>query len=431
MTDISFSRDWDADARDRDASDPLRAFRGRFYVPDGTIYLDGNSLGLLSRDAREATEHVLDQWREHGVSGWTNAAPVPWFTLAESLAERVGRLVGARPGTVAVTGSTTVNLHQLLATFYDPGRTDRRRILCEALAFPSDRYAIESHLRLRGKDPDRDLALVGVGADGLLDEGEIVAAMTPDVQIAVLPSVVYTTGQLLDVEFITRAAGARGVLVAWDCSHGIGAAPHRLDDWSVDFAFWCHYKYLNAGPGSVGGLYVNRRHWGCRPGLAGWFGSRKDRQFDMATDMTPAVDAGALQIGTPHLLSLAPLDGSLRIHEEAGMVAIRTKSLALTAFLRALFVAELSDAGFGFATPEPDARRGGHLAVTHPAAADLSRALRAAGVVPDFRRPNILRLAPVALYNTFADCVAVVRRLRTILESGDYRTGRPGDELVT
>lgn len=417
------------EARRRDADDPLRAFKDRFYLPPGgALYLDGNSLGLLSKDAEASTLRVLAEWRDLGVEGWTEAEQ-PWFTFAERLAEGIAPLMGAEPGGVAVTGSTTGNLHQLLATLFEP-RAGRARILIDALAFPSDVYAIESHLRLRGLDPTVHLIRVPSREDRLLEEEDIVSALTPDIALAVLPSVVYTTGQLLDMARLTAAARQRGILIGWDCSHSIGAVPHALDAEGADFAFWCHYKYLNAGPGAVGGLYLNRRHWVKAPGLAGWWGSLKDRQFDMAHGFTPAMDASALQVGTPPLLALAPLEGALTLHREAGIDRIRTRSLALTDFLRRLVRTELSDYGFTFATPEADHRRGGHLALIHPDATRLAKALRRVGVVPDFRPPDILRLAPVALYTSFSDCVEAVNRLQRILETGEHTAQAQGRELV-
>lgn len=420
--------DFSAQARRRDEADPLRGFRARFYLPPGRIYLDGNSLGLLSRDAETCILRVLEEWKSLAVEGWTEAAP-PWFFLAEELSKGVAPLVGANADEVIVTGSTTVNLHQLLATLYVPGG-GRSRILTDALSFPSDVYALQSHLRLRGLSPETHLVRVPAGADGwTLSEDDLIAAMTDDVQIAVLPSVVYTSGQLLDMARLTRAARERGILIGWDCSHSVGAVPHALSDWGADFAFWCHYKYLNAGPGSVGGLYLNRRHFDKAPGLAGWFGSRKDRQFDMSHAFTPARGAGALQIATPHILSLAPLQGALALHHEAGMPRLRAKSLALTAFLRDVIAQEIE--GIEFATPCEDDRRGGHVSLVHPEALRIGKALRSAGVVPDFRPPNLLRLAPVPLYTSFADCREAVRRLKTILTTRAYETQADQREVVS
>ena len=418
------------EAQQRDNDDPLRSFRSHFYpLENDAIYLDGNSLGLLSREAEAATLQILEQWKRFAVEGWTEADP-PWFTLPETIAAQVAPLVGASPDEVIVTGSTTVNLHQLLATLFDPTNKTRPKILADALAFPSDIFAIESHLNLRGLDPTEHMVKI-LSRDGFtLHEDDILAALTPDIQIAVLPAVVYTSGQLLSLQRITSEARQRGIVIGWDCSHSIGAVPHHFTDWDVDFAFWCHYKYLNAGPGAVGGLYLNRRHFDKSPGLAGWFSSRKERQFDMTHTLSPADGAGALQIGTPHILSLAPLSGSLSLHHAAGMERLRAKSLALTDFLRRAVVAELSDFGVTIATPIRDDERGGHLALVHPDAAQISRALRVSGVIPDYRPPNIIRLAPVPLYNSLGDCWEAVQRLREILETGKHREITDGSGLV-
>jgi len=419
-----------AEAARLDASDPLAGFRERFYLPGAdTIYLDGNSLGLLSRDAEASLRQTVDAWRDLAIGGWTDA-PDPWFYLPERLASLLAPLVGAAPDEVIATGSTTVNLHQLLATFFDPTEPLRNKILSDAIAFPSDIYAIESQLRLRGLDPRTHLAFVASSDGRTLTDADIATAFTPDVQIAILPSVVYASGQLLDMAGITRAAHKRGIRIGWDCSHSIGALPHSLSAWDADFAFWCHYKYLNAGPGAVGGLYVNRRYHGHLPGLAGWFSSRKDRQFAMSHTLTPAEGAGALQIGTPHILSLAPLIGALGLLAEAGIEPLRRKSLALTAFLRKAIEARLSRYGVTIATPVEDGRRGGHLALVHPEAAALSRALRQAGVIPDYRPPDIIRLAPVALYNTFADCHRAVERLQRLLEYGTHRSQSTATDII-
>lgn len=418
------------EAHQRDNDDPLRSFRDHFYgLENNVIYLDGNSLGLLSREAEAATLQVLEQWKRLGVEGWTEASP-PWFTLPETIAAQTAPLVGASPDEVIVTGSTTVNLHQLLATLFDPTNKTRPRILADALAFPSDIFAIESHLRLRGLDPASHLVKIGSRDGFTLHEDDIMAALTPDIQLAVLPAIVYTSGQLLPMQRITAEARQRGILVGWDCSHSIGAVLHRFTHWDVDFAFWCHYKYVNAGPGAVGGLYLNRRHFGKQPGLAGWFSSRKERQFDMTHTLSPADGAGALQIGTPHILSLAPLSGSLSLHHAAGMERLRAKSLALTDFLRRAVAAELSEFGVTIVTPLRDDERGGHLALVHGDAAQISRALRVSGVIPDYRPPNIIRLAPVPLYNSFHDCWEAVQRLRSLLETGKHREITEGSGLV-
>lgn len=303
----------------------------------------------------------------------------------------------------------------MLATLFTP-TPGRNTILGDELNFPSDAHAIASHLRLRGLDPAHHYREVCSRDGRTLDEADIVAAFTPDVQLAVLPAVLYTSGQLLDVARLTREAQARGIVVGWDCSHSIGAVPHTLAAAGADFAFWCSYKYLNAGPGAVGGLYLHRRHHGRAPGLAGWWGVRTDRRFAMAHAHEAAADASALHVGTPHVLSLAPLQGSLELFAAAGGIApLRTKSLALTAWLRECTETLLAGTDVTIVTPREDHRRGGHLALAHPEAWRICQALKAAGVVPDFRPPDLIRLAPAAFYTTFSDCVEAVRRLREIL----------------
>jgi kynureninase len=411
-----------------DAADPLAHLRAHFYLPEGQIYLDGNSLGLLSRESEAATLKVLDQWKRLAVDGWTRAEP-PWFSFAEELSRLLAPLVGAAPEEVIAANSTTVNLHQLLATLFQPqGR--RTKLLIDSLAFPSDSYAVRSHLRLRGLEPAAHLVVVP-SRDGLtLDEDEILAAMTAEVHTAVLPSVVYTSGQLLDMERLAAGARQRGVLLGLDCSHSIGALPHRLSEWGVDFAFWCHYKYLNSGPGGAGGLFLHRRHFGRAPGLAGWWGSDKSRQFDMAPEITPAAGAGALQIGTPSILSLAPLQGALELVTAAGIAEIRQKSLRQTEYLMALADTYLSEHGFTVANPREPERRGGHVALAHPEAARIARALKDAAVVPDYRPPHIVRLAPVAHYTTFAECLEAVQRLRTIIQTRAHERYPPARDLI-
>jgi kynureninase len=415
-----------AAALDRD--DRLSGLRAAFHLPPGQVYLDGNSLGPLSVPAEKALVRVLREWRELGVSGWLGGDP-PWFGMAEAAAARVARLVGAAAEEVTVANSTTVNLHQLLATLFTPV-PGRDSIVMDAGAFPSDLYAVRSHLSLRGLDPGRCLRLVAPKPRGLLDEAALMSALRSDVALAVFPSVVYTTGQLLPLAQLAAVAHARGVLLGLDLSHSIGLMPHALGDWGVDFAFWCHYKYLNAGPGAIGGLFINRAHFGRSPGLGGWFGSRKERQFDMAPVQEPAEGAGSLQIGTPPILSLAPLLGSLELTEHAALEAIRAKSLALTGFIRELFERFIEAHGVELVTPRPSNCRGGHLAFRHPAASQICAALRREGVVPDFRPPDLIRIAPGPLYTRFHDCVEAMNRFHFIIVNERYLDLPTGRELV-
>jgi kynureninase len=369
---------------------------------------------------------VVEEWKTLGIGGWADATP-PWLTLAETAAEKLASIVGVAPDEICITGQTTANLHQLLATLFEPecescgARTNhaphhhRTVILGDALNFASDTYALASHLRLRGLDPATHLRLIRSRDGRTLRLDDLIDSFTDDVQLAVLPAVVFTSGQLLDVATLTRKARERGIIIGWDLSHSIGAVPHALDRDGADFAFWCNYKWLNAGPGAVGGLFLNRRHFDRAPGLAGWWGVRADRRFAMSPEHEPAAGATALHIGTPHILSLAPLLGSLELIAEAGGVAaLRAKSLALTDFLAERIDAELASLGFTIVTPRGHLARGGHLALAHPDAWRICQALKAVGVVPDFRAPDLIRLAPSPLYTTFADCAEAIARLKNI-----------------
>ncbi|MDI1335443.1 MAG: kynureninase [Lacunisphaera sp.] len=413
-----------------DQADPLARFRAEFHLPSGQVYLDGNSLGLLSRRAEGHLQRVIGEWRALGISGWTDAAP-PWISLSETIAAQLAPLIGAASDEVAVTGSTTTNLHQLLATFFDPANP-RNIIVADELNFPSDLHALQSHLRQRGLDPARHLRLVRSHDGRTLRPADILAALAPDVQLLVLSLVQFTSGQLLDAAALTRAAHARGLLIGFDCSHSIGAVPHALDADGVDFAFWCSYKYLNAGPGAVGGLYLNRRHFHRAPGLAGWWGVRPDRRFALTALHEPAAGASALHIGTPHLLSLAPLAGSLEIITEAGgIAALRAKSLAQTTYLMEQVESELAGCGFALVSPRADAERGGHITLAHPDAWRICAALKAAGVVPDFRPPDMIRLAPAPLYTSFADCAEAIARLQKIMRTKAHEKFSAARPIVT
>jgi kynureninase len=350
--------------------------------------------------------------------------------MSRKAAGLLAPLLGAEPADVMVGQSTTVNLHQLLATFYDPTE-ERPRILIDAGSFPSDRYAVESHLRLRGRDPADHLVTVRPGADGLIDKYAIYATFNDGVGFAVLPAVVYTTGQLLDLLRLSSGARSHDAVIAWDCSHSAGVIPHRFDLELIDLAFGCTYKWLNGGPGSVGWLYVHPRLPDRFPGLAGWFGSDPARQFEMSPEFHPAADAGRYLIGTPHVLSLAPVVGALELIHRADILAIYEKSLRLTAFLRKLVEARLARFGVRVVTPHEDHRRGGHLTLAHADAGKLSRALRQRGVIPDFRPPDLLRLAPAPLYTSFAECERAVGVLEDILNSGAHLQLPDRDAPVT
>ncbi|WHT48855.1 kynureninase [Sporosarcina thermotolerans] len=404
-------------AQERDRQDKLAPYKNEFYIPANSIYMDGNSLGLLSKRAERTLHELLNTWKTLGIDGWTEGEH-PWFYLSEQVGEKMAPLVGGMQGETIATGSTTTNLHQLVSTFYKPDG-NKTKILADELNFPSDIYALKSQLQLKGYDPDEHLVRVKSRDGRYLQEDDIIEAMTTDVALIALPAVLYRSGQVLDMEKLTKAAHERNIPIGFDLCHSIGAVEHQLHDWGTDFAFWCTYKHLNGGPGSVGGLFIHEKHFGKTPGLAGWFGSKKGSQFDMDHKMDPAEDAGAYQIGTPHVLSLAPVIGSLEMFEEVGMAAIREKSLELTAYMLELVEQELTDANFIIGNPV-DETRGGHLLLEHEEAARICKALKEDGVIPDFRTPNGIRLAPVALYNSFEDVWHTVQKLKVIMDEKRY-----------
>ncbi|GEN86907.1 kynureninase [Oceanobacillus sojae] len=411
-----------------DAKDELRAFRNEFYLKNEYVYMDGNSLGLMSKRAEQSVYDLLASWREYGIDGWTEGNQ-PWYYLSESLGGKMAGLIGAEKEEVVVTGSTTVNLHQLVSTFYEP-KGNRTKVLADSLNFPSDIYALKAQLRGKGYD-DSHLIQVQSEDGHILDEEAIINAMTEDVALIVLPSVLYRSGQILDMEKLTKAAHERGIKIGFDLCHSIGAIPHQLHDWDVDFAFWCTYKHLNGGPGSVAALYVNEKHFGVSPGLAGWFSSNKEKQFDMEHTLTPAEDAGAFQIGTPHVLSAAPLIGTLDLFHEAGIEKIRRKSLKLTAYMIELIEYELKEFNFVICNPVNDKQRGGHIYIEHLEAARICKALKMEKVIPDFRKPSGIRLAPVALYNSFEDVYDCVQILKNIMQEKVYEQFSNEREVVS
>ena len=400
-----------------DRKDPLKSFKEEFHLAEGQIYMDGNSLGLMPKRAEAKLLSLMDSWKTYGIDGWTEGQH-PWFTLAENMSARIAPLVGAKSHEVMVTGSITSNIHQMLSTVFQPSKS-RSVIVVDELNFPSDIYAVESHLRLRGLDPELAMRKISSRDGNLLDLTDILEKLTEDVAVLLLPSVLYRSGQLLPIRKITQAAHEKGILVGFDLAHSIGAMPHNLHEDGVDFAVWCHYKYMNSGPGGTGGLYIHERHHQLLPGNAGWFGSDKTKQFDMDHQFSKAEGAGAYQIGTPNIFSMAPLLGSLELFEEAGLEQIREKSLKLTRLLReqvAEQAPELKDI-----TPLEDSERGGHIAFSHPEAARICKALKEQGIVPDFRAPDIIRLAPISFYTSFHDVEEMASRLKMIMDNELYK----------
>ena len=396
-----------------DAEDPLRAFRHKFHLPLGKddkplIYFAGNSLGLMPKSARAIVEEELDNWAQLGVDAH-HATGTPWYTYHQALREPTARLLGAKPLEVICMNSLTVNLHLMMATFYRPTKS-RFKILMEEPAFPSDTYAIKTQIAHRGLDPKETLVLARprkneftIRIEDIIDRIEKEA---DQLALVMLAGVNFFTGQLFDIEKITAAARKRDIVVGFDLAHAIGNVPLSLHDWNVDFAVWCSYKYLNAGPGAVAGAFVHERHATNRklPRLAGWFGNDPNTRFrlHLEPEFIPVASADGWQISNPPIFAMAPLRASLAIFDDAGgMEALRAKSIRLTGYLEFLLT-ENGSKKFTVITPRNPGERGCQLSIlAHEHPKELLKELEASGVKCDFREPNVIRVAPTPLYNTF------------------------------
>ena len=411
-------------AREMDARDPLAHFRDRFHIPkvpngQECIYLCGHSLGLQPKSVPAYLQQELRDWAELGVEGHFRGKN-PWFTYHRLLTEQTGQLVGADSSEVVVMNSLTVNLHLMMTSFYRPTAT-RHKILMEGGAFPSDQYALKSHIRFHGFDPassllelrprDGESCMREEDIDLLFDrEGDSIA-------LILLGGVNYVTGQAFDIAGITGAGHEKGCIVGFDLAHAAGNIPLRLHDWGPDFAVWCTYKYLNGGPGCVGGCFVHQRHahaWSL-PRFAGWWGHDEKTRFKMAPDFHPMEGAEGWQLSNPPVLALAPLRASMDIFSEAGLEALRDKSVSLTGYLEFL-LREKSSSEFSVITPAEETRRGAQLSVRlSRRGREICDRLAAVGVVADWREPDILRVAPIPLYDSYADVFQFVQRFSAAL----------------
>ena len=405
-----------------DADDALARFRHEFALPvnaDGEplVYFCGNSLGLQPKGAAEVVEREMRAWRELGVEGHFRSDP-PWVEYEKHLIGNLSNLVGAAPHETLVMNALTVNLHLMMASFYRPsGR--RRKVLLESHAFPSDRYAVVSQALWHDLDPDDVLLELPTETDGLTSPdalAETLARHGEDIALVLLPGIQYATGERFDEREACRLAHDAGCTVGFDLAHAIGNVPVGLHDSGCDFAVWCTYKYLNAGPGSTGGAFVHERHHASdRVRLSGWFGNAMGTRFEMRQRIDPAAGANAWVVSNPAVLSTAPLGASLELFASATLRALREKSIRLTGFLETLILKHLGD-HISILTPSDPERRGAQLSLQVRAGRAAGRRLfenmSAAGVVGDWREPDVIRLAPAPLYNTFSECVRCVEILR-------------------
>ena len=406
-----------------DTEDPLRAFRDKFHLPVGKdgeplIYFAGNSLGLMPKSAQAIVEEELDNWAKLGVDAH-HATGTPWYTYHEALREPTARLIGAKPLEVICMNSLTVNLHLMMATFYRPTKS-RFKILMEEPAFPSDTYAIKTQIAHHGLDPRDALILARpckteftLRVEDIID---LIEKNAHQLAVVMLAGVNFFTGQLFDIEKIAAAARERGIVAGFDLAHAIGNVPLLLHDWDVDFAVWCSYKYLNAGPGAVAGAFVHERHATNTKlsRLAGWFGNDPNTRFrlHLEPEFVPVPSADGWQISNPPIFAMAPLRASLAIFDEAGgMELLRAKSVRLTGYLEFLLT-EIGSKKFTVITPRNPDARGCQLSIlAHEHPKELFNELQAANVKCDFREPNVIRVAPTTLYNTFHEVWRFVRIL--------------------
>jgi len=409
----------EAHALAEDAADPLASFRDEFLIPanpDGSdqVYFCGNSLGLQPRAVRKALADELEDWQRLAVEAHFHGKH-PWMPYHEFVREDLAAVVGALPNEVVAMNSLTVNLHLMMVSFYRP-TAERPAILIEKHAFPSDRYAVESQIRFHGHDPaDALIEIEGDEADGSISDAAIQRVLDEHgsrIALVLLAGVQYRTGQAFDLRAITEAAHRKGCVVGFDLAHAAGNLALRLHDTHCDFAVWCSYKYLNAGPGAVAGCFVHERHAHTeRPRFAGWWGHDQDSRFRMGPHFAPTPGADGWQLSNPPILALAPLRVSLSIFRCASMDALRKKSVALTAYFESLLRKRL-DRVLEIATPREPERRGCQLSLRVRGGREDGRALfdhlNAIGVIVDWREPDVIRAAPTPLYNRRVDCLRFV-----------------------
>jgi kynureninase len=415
----------EAFAHHLDVNDPLRSYRDQFHLPcrtDGLplIYFCGHSLGLQPRGVRAFVEQELDAWAKLGVDAHFQG-DAPWYSYHDLFRETGARLVGAQPGEVVFMNGLTVNLHLMMITFYQP-REGRSLIVMDGPLFPSDLYAVQSQIHLHGLDPDTTLITMQPrGGENLIREEDLEALLAErgnEVALVLWNGVNFLTGQRFDLARIAAAAHRHGCAVGFDLAHAAGNVPLELHESQADFAVWCSYKYLNSGPGAVAGCFVHERHGRAidLPRLAGWWGNDPATRFQMhlQPQFVAHVGADGWQLSNPPILAMAPLRASLALFDRAGMPALRAKSERLTSYLLYL-LDRLSPQPFEVLTPHAALQRGSQISlIIHESPRALQTALEAAGVVSDFREPNVIRVAPTPLYNTFHE----VWRFADILRRG-------------
>jgi kynureninase len=411
-------------AQSADETDPLRALRARFAMPKDAqgrelLYFAGHSLGAMPLAAREVLNEELDDWARFGVFGHEEARR-PWIPYHENLTAGLAALTGAQPNEVVAMGSLTANIHMMLASFYRPAG-ERRKILIEAGAFTSDRHAVASQIAWHGLNPATDLIeLAPAPGEDLVREAAIEAFFAQHgatVALVLWPGLQFRTGQAFDLKRISAAAHRAGAIAGFDLAHSIGNTPLSLHDDDADFAVWCSYKYLNAGPGAIGGVFVHSKHVDTRPRLSGWWGHDAATRFEMKPEFRAQTGAAGWAVSNPSIFASAPLIASLALFQEAGIERLRKKSIELTGYLE--FLLDRLGAAVQLITPREPAGRGCQLSFRVVGAgrgAKVFRWLTANGVACDWREPDVIRASPVPSYNSFEDVFRFAEKLKQALE---------------
>lgn len=401
-------------AQSLDATDAMRRFRSRFLLPQhngrDAIYFLGNSLGLQPKGTKTAVDFVLQQWNDLGVESFFKGEK-PWLKFHDTLVPTLSKIVGAMPQEVVVMNSLTVNVHLMLASFYQP-QGKRTKILCEAKAFPSDQYALYTHVKSRGLNPEETIIEVQPRTgEVLIHHDDILAAIEEhkdDLALLFWGGVNYYAGQVFDMQTLTKAARDVVAVVGFDLAHAAGNVPLCLHDWNVDFACWCSYKYLNAGPGGIGGCFVHERHHNDANlnRLGGWWGAKRETQFLMEKTFVPEASAEGWQLSTPSPILYASHKAALDIVDEAGFENVLAKNEALNDYLRAVLSdvqQSLPNDSFKIFTPVEKGEKGCQVSLAVKRGKEVFEHLSSNGVFADWREPDVIRIAPVALYNTFEE----------------------------
>lgn len=413
-------------AKDLDQKDALKDFRNEFLFPKvngkQALYFTGNSLGLQAKKTREYIHQELDDWAGLGVEGHTEANRA-WLPYHEFFTDYLAKLVGAKPTEVVAMNGLTTNLHLMMVSFFRP-KGKRTKIVCEAKAFPSDQYALRSQLRFHGLDPAEHLIEVQPEANELIPDEKVIQTIkehADEIALVMLGGVNYYTGQVFDMERITKVGHEAGALVGWDLAHGAGNVLLQLHDWGVDFAAWCGYKYLNSGPGGVSGVFVHEKHHGQAdiPRFEGWWGHDKATRFAMPDEFIPMNTVEAWQLSNAPVFAMTPLLASLELFKKAGMENLRKKGLQLSAYMRFIIETIANDTAhpLRILTPMEDERRGCQVSMVVPEIGKkVFDELTKEGVIADWREPDVIRLAPVPMYNNFEDIYQFGRLLSRIIK---------------